>query len=367
MSADASARTAPAGVVVVLSGFPRRSETFALAELAALDRAGLLLAVCATKPGDGLPLHPDAAPFAGRVSVLPPGDAGEQAAALVRLLAGRRPLAFHGYFAHHPAAVAAAAAGLLGVPYGFSAHAKDTRRVPAADLRRRAEQAACVVACNVDAQDEIARLGVSPRLVPHGVNLARFAPSPAPVSTPVEVLAVGRLVAKKGFDVLLRAAACARENWRVRVVGEGPDGPALQALAAELGVAARVSWHGGCSHADLPARYAAAHIVAVPSVVDASGDRDGVPNVLLEALASARPVVATRAGAIASALTGGDTGLLVAAGDAAALAAAIDGLVREPAAAATLAARGRRLVEQRYDVRTCAAHFSATLAGAYAV
>lgn len=354
------------GVVVVLSGFPRRSETFALAELTALDEAGMLAAIFATKPGDGLSPQPGAERFAARVIVLTPGSVDAQAATIVQTLHGRRPLAVHGYFAHHPAAVAARAAAVLGVPYGFSVHALDARRVPADELRLRAARAACVVACNVDAQDEIARLGVTPSLIPHGVDLARFEATRRNTAGAFEVLAVGRLVAKKGFDVLIDALALARQPWTVRIVGEGAEGAPLRARARALGVEPRVVWHGGCTHAELPALYAAAQAVAVPSVVDASGDRDGLPNVLLEALASARPVVATNAGAIASAIVDGETGRLVAPGDAAALAGALDALVRDAAMADRLAGGGRALVETRYDVRACAARFSATLAEAYA-
>lgn len=354
------------GVVVVLSGFPRRSETFALAELHALDQAGQLLSVFATKPGDGLAPQPGAERFVSRVTVLPPGNVDTQAGAIVRHLQGHQPLAVHGYFAHHPAAVAARAAAVLGVPYGFSVHALDARRVPADELRRRAAAAACVVACNVDAQREIARLGVMPCLVPHGVDLERFAATPRRVGGPFEVLAVGRLVPKKGFDVLIEALALAGQPWTVRIVGDGPEGAALRDRARALDVASRLTFHGGCTHSALPALYAAAQAVAVPSIVDAAGDRDGLPNVLLEALASARPVVATGAGAIASAIVDGHTGRLVAAGDARALAAALDSLALNTALADRLAGGGRILVETRYDVRACAARFSATLAEAYA-
>jgi len=113
---------------------------------------------------------------------------------MVEALDGRRPLAIHGYFAHQPAAVSAKAAAALGVPFGFSAHAKDARRVPADELRDRGERAACVVACNPDVRGEFTRLGVQTQLVPHGVNLTRFAPVRPPEAPTLEVLAVGRLV-----------------------------------------------------------------------------------------------------------------------------------------------------------------------------
>ncbi len=354
-----------AGVVVVLSGFPRRSETFALPELAALEQAGLLLAAFATKPGDGLAPHPDAERLSPRVRVLKSGSAADQACEIVEQLGARRPRAVHGYFAHHPAAVAACAAQRLRVPFGFSAHAKDTRAVPSGELGRRAAAARCVVVCNTDAYAEMARLTVTPSLVPHGVNLTRFAPSPVPAAGELRVLAVGRLVPKKGFNVLLEALARIRAPWTLRIVGDGPDGASLRALAHSLGIGTRITWHGGASHAELPALYAAAHLVAVPSVVDEAGDRDGLPNVLLEALACERPVVASRAGAIESAIVHGVTGLLVPPGDADALAAAIDTLAGRTGLARAVARRGRQVVECRYDVTACARRFAETLEAAY--
>lgn len=354
------------GVVMVLSGFPRRSETFALAELAALDRAGLLLGAFATKPGDGLAPHPDAARILRRVEYLPDGDDATQAAAMLDALGDARPIAFHGYFAHQPAAVAARAAGALGVPYGFSVHAKDARKVPAPQLRERARKARCVIACNTDAHGEITRLGVPARLVPHGVNLKRFAPARLPMLPSLQILAVGRLVQKKGFHVLLKALAQVESPWALRVVGDGPEGIPLRTLADDLGLSSRITWHGSCSHAELPALYADAHVVAVPSVVDDTGDRDGLPNVVLEALASERTVVATRVGAIESAIVDGDTGWLVNPGDARGLAHAIEKLARKGHLARALAFRGRRMVERQYDVDTCAQQFIQILANAYA-
>lgn len=353
------------GVVVVLSGFPRRSETFALPELAALEKAGLLMAAFATKPGDGLPPHPDAASLSPRVHLLSGGSAADQAFEIAERLGTGRPRAVHGYFAHHPAEVAACAAERLRVPYGFSVHARDARVVPQQELGRRAALARCVVVCNTDAHAQITGLGVTAALIPHGVNLTRFAPSPLPADGELRVLAVGRLVPKKGFNVLLDAIARVRVPWTLRIVGDGPDGPSLRVLADLLGIGPRVTWHGSASHADLPALYAAAHLVAVPSVVDDTGDRDGLPNVLLEALASERPVVASRAGAIESVLVDGETGLLVPAGDAGALASAIETVARRADVARAIAAGGRQAVERRYDVIACAGRFTETLDAAY--
>src|SRR6059058_904479 len=220
----------PGGIAVVTSGFPRRSETFLLNELLALDARGTLAAVFATKAGDGGPLHPGCARLLGRVELLPAGSASTQAARLAERLRGREVTGIHGYFAHRPAAVAAHAARRLGVPYGFSIHARDVRKVAPALLAVRAREAACVVACNGDVAASLAGTGVPVglvRLVPHGVDTLRFRPRPCPPGDRLRLLAVGRLVEKKGFEVLLDAAARLTVPFHLRIVGEGSRRAAL--------------------------------------------------------------------------------------------------------------------------------------------
>ena len=125
------------------------------------------------------------------------------------------------------------------------------------------------------------------------------------------MLAVGRLVAKKGFDVLVEAAARVERPFRLRIVGEGPEREALERRISSAGLGGRIELCGPRTHAELPGEYASADLVVVPSVVDPTGDRDGLPNVVLEAMACARPVVASDVAAIATAVTPGETGLLV--------------------------------------------------------
>ncbi|HEX9992050.1 MAG TPA: glycosyltransferase, partial [Acidimicrobiales bacterium] len=269
---------------VVVSGWPRVSETFALNELLALRRAGMLAAVFATKPGDPSLRQPGWDEIDPLVEVLPGGDVDAQAAVVAERLAGAGVAGVHGYFAHQPAAVAAAAAARLGVPYGFSAHALDVRKVPPAELAERAAGAAVVVSCNRETAASIEAAGTTPRLVAHGVDLDRFSPAPPPGGPVTSLLAVGRLVEKKGFDVLVEALALVDRPCRLRLVGDGPERPRLEAAVARLGLGDRVDLLGRRTHADLPALYAAADVVVVPSVVDANADRDGLPNVVLEAM-----------------------------------------------------------------------------------
>ena len=207
---------------VVVSGWPRVSEVFALNELLALHRRGMLAAVLATKPGETGPQHPAVAEIDHLVEVLTPGDHDHLAEQVAKRVAETGATGVHGYFAHEPAAVAAAAADRCGLPYGFSVHALDARKVAPADLAERARAAALVVACNRDAAAEVEAVGTQPTLLRHGVDLDRV-PGHArrQAARPVQLLAVGRMVEKKGFDVLLAALALVDRPVRLRIVGTG--------------------------------------------------------------------------------------------------------------------------------------------------
>jgi glycosyltransferase involved in cell wall biosynthesis len=352
---------------VIVSGFPRRSETFALGELAALDAAGVLAAVFATKPGDGAEPHPAASRLTPRVVTLPAGAASEQAAIVAAHLRGSAIAGVHGYFAHTPAEVAARAAGELRVPYGFSAHARDTCKVASAELARRGRGAAVVVACNADVAARLRERGVRAVLVPHGVDVGQFVPVGGSGHRDcLRLLSVGRLVEKKGLGVLLSAVARLEIPFSLRIVGEGPEAGRLQRSIDTLGLARCVALCGGQTHAELPHEYAAADIVIVPSVVDRTGDRDGLPNVVLEAMASARPVVATPIGAIPTAVEHQRTGWLVSPGDAAALAGAIRVLGADADLRERLGRAGRARVEQDFALQPCTERLRRVLEEAYA-
>lgn len=353
-------------LAVVTSGFPRRSETFLLNELLALERAGALDLVLATGPGDGSEPQPGFERLADRLRILPPGSTRAQGEAAARLLADRPVNAIHGYFAHAPAAVAAEAAGLLGLRFGFSVHARDARKVAANELGRRARAAACVIACNEDVAGEVERAGSAATLIPHGVDLDRFRPRTAARSSHLRLLAVGRLVEKKGFDVLIEALRGLALPVRLRIVGEGPLRDRLAAAIADAGLQGAVELAGPLTHSDLPREYAAADVVVAPSLTDSSGDRDGLPNVVLEAMASGRPVIAGDTGAVASGVVHGATGLLVAPGDAPALRAAVVELARSPGLREGLGRRARDRAERLFDLDTCSRRLERTLEAAYA-
>lgn len=356
-----------AKIALIVSGFPRRSETFALSEMAALDAAGSLAAIFATKPGDGAEPHPDVSRVLRRVVMLPPGSASEQAEAVATHLRGTSVAGVHGYFAHTPADVAAQAAAKLRVPFGFSAHARDARKVASADLGSRAQTAAIVIACNEDVQATLSQRGVNAVLVRHGVDTSRFvATRPVRRANRLRLLSIGRLVEKKGFSVLLTAVARLQTPFSLRIIGDGPESARLQGAIEKLGLTDRVSLCVGLTHAELPDEYAAADMVIVPSIEDRTGDRDGLPNVVLEAMASARPVVATRIGAIPSAVEHQRTGWLVGAGDPIELAEAIRVLGADEELRHQLGRAGRVRVERDFGLERCTGRLRDVLEAAYA-
>jgi glycosyltransferase involved in cell wall biosynthesis len=352
-------------MVMILSGFPRRSETFALHEVLALEERGLLAAIFATKPGDGLAPQPGSERLLQRVQILPPGNVAQQAAVLAEQLRGHFVTGIHAYFAHTPTEVAACVARRLNVPYGFSIHARDARKVAPDELARRARAAACVVACNPDVARALDGAGVGVQLLPHGVDTERFRPQPVSLSTPLRLLAVGRLVEKKGFGVLIQAAAQLSFPFFLRIIGDGPERASLLAAIEAANLSDRIDLCGSLTHAELPAAYAAAHIVVAPSIVDHTGDRDGLPNVVLEAMASGRPVIASDVGAVNSAIMTEVSGLLVSPGDASALASALERLAHDPARRLALGQQARQQVECAYDLRACTARFCRFLEETY--
>ena len=335
-------------------------------ELLALEEAGALLAVLATKPGEPGPCQPDTSRVSRRVMYLPDASAEQQAFSAAAHLRGRPVSAVHGYFAHQPARVAQHLARRLRVPFGFSAHARDLRKIDQATLGDLGRHAAGILACNVDAAQAIRQAGRIAHLTPHGVDLTRFSRTVRRSRVRLRLLAVGRLVEKKGFLVLLEAVARLNVPFELRIIGEGVERASLEARVAALGLQDAVQLPGALTHSDLPDQYAWADVVVVPSVRDRAGDRDGLPNVVLEAMASARAVVASDTPAIRMALSPGVHGLLVPAAEPTALAAALDRLARDAGLRQRLGDAGRSRVERDFALAVCTRRFCDAITSLYA-
>jgi glycosyltransferase involved in cell wall biosynthesis len=259
------------------------------------------------------------------------------------------------------AALVADLAASAGVPLVVSLHGSDVFLAehlrPARALARGALRAAgAVTACSADLARRALALGARAertRVVPYGVDVEAFTPragaAEARRALGVEgdeflVLALGRLVEKKGFAYLVDAAA-ELTGARVVIAGEGDLRPALEARARGRGAA--VTLAGNLDRGQLARALAAADAVVVPSIVDRAGNVDGLPNALLEALAAGRPVVATRVAGIPEVVEDDVNGLLVPQRDAGSLAAALARLAREPATRARLGAAARLTAETR--------------------
>jgi glycosyltransferase involved in cell wall biosynthesis len=261
----------------------------------------------------------------------------------------------HAHWLVPNAALAAGTVRARGLPFVISLHGSDLfiaeRSRPARALANRALRVAgAVTACSGDLHRRVLSLDVDPaivRTVPYGVDADLFTPEAVADGTRealgardgMLVFAVGRMAEKKGFAYLVEAATMV-EGASVVIAGDGDLRAELEQRATALG--APVSFPGSLDRDGVRRALAAADVVVVPSVVDTAGNVDGLPNVLLEALASGRPVVGTAAGGIPDVLEDDVNGLLVPPRDAPALAGAIRRLLSEPATRARLARAARR-------------------------
>jgi len=270
---------------------------------------------------------------------------------MVRL--GTPPVYIH--FAHKPATIGRFAALLAGAPYALSAHAKDVWLTPVKELRAKVRGAEVVLACTRESHEHLAALAGSHtpvHLIHHGVEVPPAARI-APVNDVPVVLAVGRLVEKKGYDTILRAAAILRDRgvaFRLRIAGDGPAWGGLQRLAHELGLTEGVTFLGPLEVAEVHAEYARADVFTLACRQLADGDRDGLPNVVVEAMVRGLPIVATTLPGIQEAIESGDSGLLVAPDDPGALADALQRVLADDALRAQLGARFDAEVTRRVRV-----------------
>lgn len=379
-------------LAVLVNGFPRLSETFVLQELLDLERRGVRLSLFAlSRPGE-IVRQEALGRLRGRVEYVPERIAisrrrvarahaallrhrGPAYAAAVRDLVrapdftpgvmrravlvasrltrlGSPPLYIH--FAHKPGTVGRFAARMAGVPYALSAHAKDIWLTPPDELAAKVQGARVVLTCTEAGQGQLERHsgGATPvRLAYHGtdvdVETARRA-----LPGPPRVLSVGRLVEKKGYDVLIRAAAVLRDRgvaFTVRIAGDGVEWPRLQRLVHELDVGEYVTFLGPLSPREVQTEYESATAFALACRQLANGDRDGLPNVVLEAMARGLPVVSTTHGGVREAVDDGHTGLLAPAEDPEALARALERLLTEPDFAGGLGRAAAVSIRERFD------------------
>jgi glycosyltransferase involved in cell wall biosynthesis len=285
------------------------------------------------------------------------------AAAIVRLRKeGTAPEHLHAHFAHDPALVALLVARLTRLPYSFTAHARDLVQIPPTSLKARAAEAKALVTCCEANADYIASAlpGTPARVsvIRHGVELDQFSPQPRPpVVADARLVTVGRLVDKKGFPDLLQALGRLNASGRsisCQVYGDGPLLKPLMKLRDSLGLANAVHFAGEHSRASIIQALRGADLFVLTPTVTEDGDRDGIPNVLVEAMACGLPVVTTSAGGIPELVTHGLNGLLTAPGDVESIENQIASLIDTPELRQRMGAAARRTVESGYDVNMAA-------------
>jgi glycosyltransferase involved in cell wall biosynthesis len=188
----------------------------------------------------------------------------------------------------------------------------------------------------------------------HGTSLERFPFGPYARSQPPLVLAVARLVEKKGLEDLIRASALLRDRglqFSCHIVGDGVLGPSLRQLIHRLDLDRIVTLDGAVDQDEVVAWYRRATVLALPCRVARDGDRDGIPNVLVEAAACGVPIISTPVSGIPELIVDGESGLLVPPRDPAALAQAIERMVHSVDLRQRVRANARKRVEQTFDVR----------------
>jgi glycosyltransferase involved in cell wall biosynthesis len=385
---------------VVVKGYPRLSETFIAQEILGLERRGLSLTIVSLRHPTDPSVHPVHRQIRAPVVYLPeylyqePGRVlaawrrvrcwpGYPAARALWLADLRRdPSAnrvrrfgqalvlaaeladevglLYAHYLHTPASVARYAARLTGLAWCASAHAKDVWITPDWEKLEKVRDCRWVSACTAGNAEHLRALApdAEVHLTYHGLNAERFAapgrtlgPDGRDPARPVGLLGVARLVPKKGIEVLLEAlgALPAGLHWRYEHVGGGPLGADLAARAERLGLAGRIAWRGAQPQERVLEAYRAADLFVLASRVAADGDRDGLPNVLLEAGALELAAVVSRVTAVPELIEDGVPGRLVPPDDPSALAAALAELIRSPAVRLRLGQAARARVLARFD------------------
>ncbi len=388
-------------LAIVVKGYPRLSETFIAQEILGIQQAGIPYRIVSLRHPTDKKRHPINDRITGDVDYLPeyvyqeplrvlrswlkvlklPGyrrafniwwqdyrrDRTSNRArrfAQGMVMAAELPddiTRIYAHFLHTPASVARYCAIIRGLPWSCSAHAKDIYTSEDWDMREKLRDMDWLVTCtkaNVDYLRELAEDPAKVNLLYHGLDFSRF-PEELPertvrdgsdASDPVIVLSVGRLVGKKGYDDLLRAFAKLPKtlHWRFVHIGGGSRDKYKQ-LAVELGISDRCDWQGARDQKEVIAACQSSDLFVLASRIEQDGDRDGLPNVLMEAQLCGLAAVSTAISAIPELIEDGVNGKLVGQRDPDALAHALEVMISDPAKRADMGRKGNEIVRRDFS------------------
>ena len=388
-------------IAFVLKGYPRLSETFIAQEIRGLEKAGLDIRIVSLRRPYDPAIHPIHREIEAAIDYLPeylheeplrvcrswwaarrlPGYKRAFKAWLKDLrrdlsrnrirrfgqacvLAAELPEEIdrlHAHFMHTPASVTRYASAMTGKSWTCSAHAKDIWTSEDWELQEKLKEMGWVSVCTRYGAEHLRGLAEEPgkvRLIYHGLDLSRFAsqglrrpgPDGANGKLPVHFITVGRAVEKKGLDTLLDAFGKLPDefHWKWTHVGGGALLKELKAQAARLGLEGQVDWRGALPQEDVIALYREADLFVLPCRVAADGDRDGLPNVLVEAQSQGLACISTPVSGVPELIEDGVNGLLVDPNDPEKLSAALLALGRDPARRVLLGTAGERRVRQDF-------------------
>ncbi|MGI9436561.1 MAG: glycosyltransferase [Geminicoccaceae bacterium] len=403
----------PPTIALIVKGYPRLSETFIAQEILGLEQRDLPLEIVSLRHPYDPSIHPIHTQIQAPVRYLPEYLYQEPLRVLrawwrVRRLANykriralwvkdlrRDPTAnrirrfgqalvlaaelpasirlLYVHYLHTPASVARYTALLKDLPFCVSAHAKDIWTSPRWELHEKLLDCRWLTTCTRNNQVHLAE--ISPRtdvfLTYHGLDAARFpgpdrslGPDGRDPTHPVRLLGVARLVAKKGVDTLLEALARlpADLHWRYTHIGGGAEKDAIRAKARALGLDDRIDWQGARSQGEVIAAYRMNDLFVLASRIAGDGDRDGLPNVLMEAGSQELAAVTTHVSAVPELINDGENGILVPPEDPAALAFALEALIADPSRRLKLGQAARQVVLQRFSMDPGLDHLAAKLA-----
>jgi glycosyltransferase involved in cell wall biosynthesis len=271
----------------------------------------------------------------------------------------------HAHFAHDPALIAYLVHGITGIPFSFTAHARDLYQVPEKVLTDRIDQARAVITCcgsNLEYLNQIAPSQQSKfSLVYHGVNLKDFQPAPSPATPSAKevpvILSVGRLVEKKGFQDLLQALLIVKvkgEPFRCTIYGDGPLGKQLEKWIEEHDMSGEVTLMGERTQKELISIFQNATLFALTPVQTEDGDRDGIPNVLVEAMAVGLPVVTTAVAGIPELVDNNQNGFLYESHDVESISLGIIELLRNAEKRRQFGEAASKKVNEQFDIAVAA-------------